>query len=130
MTGEGGVPKRVRRDCAQLNLRMEPVERDRIQAVIPYGTLNSITIQLLLAEEYDPKAGRLVGNFPQAFSHVPRSTRRVYWAARRSRTPARRTRPSDSRRLVVSLNTDGIHSSRNFDSRARGYGKCLARLRG
>jgi len=25
----------------------------------------------LLAEEYDAKAGRLVGNFPQAFSHVP-----------------------------------------------------------
>jgi len=25
----------------------------------------------LLAEEYDIKAGRLVGNFPQAFSHVP-----------------------------------------------------------
>ncbi|HEY6597371.1 MAG TPA: glycoside hydrolase family 15 protein [Asanoa sp.] len=25
----------------------------------------------LLAEEYDTKAGRLVGNFPQAFSHVP-----------------------------------------------------------
>jgi GH15 family glucan-1,4-alpha-glucosidase len=24
----------------------------------------------LLAEEYDPLAGRLVGNFPQAFSHV------------------------------------------------------------
>jgi GH15 family glucan-1,4-alpha-glucosidase len=24
----------------------------------------------LLAEEYDPKLGRLVGNFPQAFSHV------------------------------------------------------------
>src|SRR5205823_11987042 len=24
----------------------------------------------LLSEEYDPKAGRLVGNFPQAFSHV------------------------------------------------------------
>jgi GH15 family glucan-1,4-alpha-glucosidase len=24
----------------------------------------------LLAEEYDPIAGRLVGNFPQAFSHV------------------------------------------------------------
>ena len=24
----------------------------------------------LLAEEYDPKAKRLVGNFPQAFSHV------------------------------------------------------------
>jgi GH15 family glucan-1,4-alpha-glucosidase len=24
----------------------------------------------LLSEEYDPKAGRLLGNFPQAFSHV------------------------------------------------------------
>jgi GH15 family glucan-1,4-alpha-glucosidase len=25
----------------------------------------------LLAEEYDPGSGRMVGNFPQAFSHVP-----------------------------------------------------------
>jgi GH15 family glucan-1,4-alpha-glucosidase len=25
----------------------------------------------LLSEEYDPRAGRLLGNFPQAFSHVP-----------------------------------------------------------
>jgi GH15 family glucan-1,4-alpha-glucosidase len=25
----------------------------------------------LLAEEYDPTAGRQLGNFPQAFSHVP-----------------------------------------------------------
>jgi GH15 family glucan-1,4-alpha-glucosidase len=25
----------------------------------------------LLAEEYDPAAGRQLGNFPQAFSHVP-----------------------------------------------------------
>ncbi len=24
----------------------------------------------LLAEEYDPRAGRLLGNFPQAFSHL------------------------------------------------------------
>ena len=24
----------------------------------------------LLSEEFDPRAGRLVGNFPQAFSHV------------------------------------------------------------
>ena len=24
----------------------------------------------LLAEQYDPEAGRMVGNFPQAFSHV------------------------------------------------------------
>jgi GH15 family glucan-1,4-alpha-glucosidase len=25
----------------------------------------------LLAEEYDPAAGRQLGNFPQAFTHVP-----------------------------------------------------------
>ena len=25
----------------------------------------------LLSEEYDPIAGRMVGNFPQAFSHGP-----------------------------------------------------------
>ena len=25
----------------------------------------------LLAEEWDPAAGRMTGNFPQAFSHVP-----------------------------------------------------------
>jgi hypothetical protein len=24
----------------------------------------------LLAEEYDPQTGRLLGNFPQAFSHI------------------------------------------------------------
>jgi Glycosyl hydrolases family 15 len=24
----------------------------------------------LLSEEYDPSAGRMLGNFPQAFSHV------------------------------------------------------------
>ena len=24
----------------------------------------------LLAEEYDPRTGRMLGNFPQAFSHV------------------------------------------------------------
>jgi GH15 family glucan-1,4-alpha-glucosidase len=24
----------------------------------------------LLAEEYDPKAGRHLGNYPQAFSHI------------------------------------------------------------
>jgi len=24
----------------------------------------------LLAEQYDPKGGRMLGNFPQAFSHI------------------------------------------------------------
>ncbi|MEQ5842529.1 glycoside hydrolase family 15 protein [Paraburkholderia acidicola] len=36
-----------------------------------FGRLLSLSNDLgLLAEEYDPVAGRLVGNFPQAFSHV------------------------------------------------------------
>ncbi len=34
----------------------------------PLGLRNDLG---LLAEEYDSRAGRLVGNFPQAFSHVP-----------------------------------------------------------
>jgi len=37
----------------------------------------------LLSEEYDPRARRLVGNFPQAFSHVP-----LIETARRLSTPA------------------------------------------
>jgi GH15 family glucan-1,4-alpha-glucosidase len=37
----------------------------------------------LLSEEYDPTARRLVGNFPQAFSHVP-----LIVTARRLSTPA------------------------------------------
>lgn len=39
---------RIRRDCAQLILRMEPAERDRIRAVIPHGSLNSFAKGLLL----------------------------------------------------------------------------------
>lgn len=36
----------------------------------------------LLAEEYDPKAGRLAGNFPQAFSHLSliRAADAIAWA--------------------------------------------------
>jgi hypothetical protein len=36
-----------------------------------FGRLVALRNDLgLLSEEYDPYAGRLVGNFPQAFSHV------------------------------------------------------------
>ena len=36
-----------------------------------FERLLALTNELgLLSEEYDPLAGRLVGNFPQAFSHV------------------------------------------------------------
>lgn len=42
------MSKRIRRDCAQLNLRMETAERELIRAAIPYGSINSIAVQLLL----------------------------------------------------------------------------------
>jgi GH15 family glucan-1,4-alpha-glucosidase len=35
----------------------------------------------LLAEEYDPAAGRQLGNFPQAFSHVPLVNTAMHLAA-------------------------------------------------
>jgi GH15 family glucan-1,4-alpha-glucosidase len=42
------------------------------EAVAVFERLLSLRNDLgLLAEEYDTGAGRLVGNFPQAFSHVP-----------------------------------------------------------
>jgi GH15 family glucan-1,4-alpha-glucosidase len=43
----------------------------RAEAEALFGRLLALRTDLgLLAEEYDPASGRLVGNFPQAFSHV------------------------------------------------------------
>jgi hypothetical protein len=42
------VATRCRQDCAQLNLRLKPAERDRIRRAIPRGSLNAVAIQLLL----------------------------------------------------------------------------------
>jgi hypothetical protein len=39
----------------------------------------------LLSEEYDPVASRLVGNLPQALSHIRWSTVSTTWSSRRSR---------------------------------------------
>jgi GH15 family glucan-1,4-alpha-glucosidase len=53
----------------------------------------------LLSEEYDPVLGRLVGNFPQAFSHVSvigtarNLSRKVEGPAERRRRPPRLTTP-------------------------------------
>ena len=42
------MPTTTRRDSAQLNLRMEPAERDRIRAAIPRGSLNPVVIRLIM----------------------------------------------------------------------------------
>ena len=44
--------------------RLEDAEKLMAQLV---GYANDLG---LLSEEYDPDAGRLIGNFPQAFSHI------------------------------------------------------------
>ncbi|MFO1055824.1 MAG: glycoside hydrolase family 15 protein [Dongiaceae bacterium] len=48
-----------------LQQRREPEARALFERLL--GLRNDVG---LLAEEYDPAAGRLVGNFPQAFSHI------------------------------------------------------------
>ena len=54
----------------------------------------------LLSEEYDPGAKRLVGNFPQAFSHIglintARNLARSHGPAEDRREPESSSRPSD-----------------------------------
>ena len=45
--------------------------RRKADAVRMFNRLKRLTNDVgLLAEEYDPEAGRMLGNFPQAFSHV------------------------------------------------------------
>jgi GH15 family glucan-1,4-alpha-glucosidase len=44
---------------------------EREEAHSMFERLLSLRSELgLLAEEYDPELGRLVGNYPQAFSHI------------------------------------------------------------
>ncbi len=38
----------TRRACAQLLLRVEPSERDRIRAAIPRGSFNAVAAQLIM----------------------------------------------------------------------------------
>ncbi len=51
-------------DCLHMIGRVEEAE-ELFERLLACATTSG-----LLAEEYDPLAGRLVGNFPQAFSHV------------------------------------------------------------
>ena len=68
------VPWRNARDnvCLSIQLRTPSVgkaERQERSAKLlrMVGLANDVG---LLAEEYDPAGGRMLGNFPQAFSHV------------------------------------------------------------
>jgi hypothetical protein len=81
----------------------------------------------LLSEEYDPVAGRLVGNFPQAFSHVslinsasklaghdkPTSEHVMVGLARRALT-----RPGRTGKGAATLQTGGFSASRVLSSLA------------
>jgi GH15 family glucan-1,4-alpha-glucosidase len=69
----------------------------------------------LLSEQYDPKAGRLIGNFPQAFTHIAlvnsafNLSRQQKWKSRRDTpgcavflsTPQSQAESTDSRRSSV-----------------------------
>ena len=48
-----------------------PAPRPREEALHLFNYLLSLRNDVgLLSEEYEPRSGRLVGNFPQAFSHL------------------------------------------------------------
>ena len=57
------APSAVLEAALSSSSRLRPLSSGR-------GRLGIRTPLGLLAEEYDADAGRLVGNFPQAFSHV------------------------------------------------------------
>jgi hypothetical protein len=63
----------------------------------------------LLAEEYDPRAGRLMGNFPQAFSHVGLINTAFNLAKRRgpAQQRAKTTVPTAAEAARASGNTSG-----------------------
>ena len=57
----------------------------------------------LLAEEYDPKSGRQMGNFPQAFSHIA--------LVNTALNLTRERKPAEQRRGSVSTAAQPVHSS-------------------
>jgi GH15 family glucan-1,4-alpha-glucosidase len=77
-------------DCLELIGRHEQAER-------LFERLVSLSNDLgLLAEQYDPRDGRLLGNFPQAFSHVALATSAL-GLERRGQSPALRRGRSEYR---------------------------------
>jgi hypothetical protein len=74
----------------------------------------------LLSEEYDPLAGRLVGNFPQAFSHVSLINSAFRLSGTDPLTPA-----DDGSRLVIHESV--TQSAR--DKRVKRLGRMAVRRR-
>ena len=87
------------------------------EAVELYERLLSLRNDLgLLSEEYDPERKRLLGNFPQAFTHLTlvetaftltRATRRARRRAGRSRRDRRGGNPGDRRSRDAGLGHEG-----------------------
>jgi GH15 family glucan-1,4-alpha-glucosidase len=62
---------------------------ERLRAVELFERLTGLVNDVgLLSEEYDPGAGRLVGNFPQAFSHIALVDSALLLTREASRAPA------------------------------------------
>ncbi len=81
----------------------------------------------LLAEEIDPRSGALLGNFPQAFSHVglvnaawsiDEATRRTTQIAHEPSSPSRSSRPRPARPPNVTAGRGGSHPCRGDEQLA------------
>jgi hypothetical protein len=70
----------------------------------------------LLSEEYDPLAGRMVGNFPQAFSHVSL----INSAFRLSGSDPLATVPDADGRVVIDTFTPNLPALSRFKRLGRG----------
>jgi GH15 family glucan-1,4-alpha-glucosidase len=57
--------------------------------------------KLLLSEEYDPSTGRMLGNFPQAFSHVALINTAANLSTPRGPSQMRTARPGGAPQPIV-----------------------------
>ena len=77
----------------------------------------------LLAEQYDAKAGRMLGNFPQAFSHVALINPALNLSRQQSRSRSARARaPSWRPREALDDRVPGAHC--RTEGRASGSFNC------
>ena len=74
----------------------------------------------LLAEEYDPKAKRMLGNFPQAFSHIALVNTARILSGRRAEAEIDKTRPPPRRSHAPICSTLVVDRGRASFRRLRG----------